>query len=39
MEAGLIAPVADVDLQRFQLAAAQSGEMNFFEQRQCIAHR
>ncbi len=39
MDAGLVAAIADVDLQRFQLAAPDRRESNLVEQRQRVAHR
>ena len=39
MDAGLVAAIADVDLQRFQLAAPDRRKSNLVEQRQRVAHR
>ncbi len=39
VDAGLIAAIADVDLQRFQLAPPDGRKSNLVEQRQRIAHR
>src|SRR5215218_695409 len=38
MHAGLIAAIADIDLQRIQTPAAQRRERNSLEQGPCVAH-
>jgi hypothetical protein len=38
METGLVATIANIDLQRFQLAAAYRGKRNLVEQRKRVAH-